>query len=205
MEVRLSRLEELLRQLTGRIEEAEFAQRQATTRLDRLVADLDGRPGVPGPRAAIPAAAADRGGGRAPSAAATHRAAFDHRSRRRGAARPRPGNDPRGRVARQPRSRPRPCRRPAAGARPAGAAGAGRCGRRLQGRAGSASDRQLAGCRAVVHLLRQGLSGRPRAPTASYWLGETYFFRKEYPTAASVFARNYRTYGQDAPRAPTTC
>ena len=41
----------------------------------------------------------------------------------------------------------------------------------------------------------------PRAPTASYWLGETYFFRKEYPTAASVFARNYRTYGQEAPRA----
>ena len=41
-----------------------------------------------------------------------------------------------------------------------------------------------------------------RAPTASYWLGETYFFRKDYPTAASVFARNYRTYGQDAPRAP---
>ena len=42
----------------------------------------------------------------------------------------------------------------------------------------------------------------PRAPTASYWLGETYFFRKDYPTAASVFARNYRTYGDDAPRAP---
>ena len=42
----------------------------------------------------------------------------------------------------------------------------------------------------------------PRAPTASYWLGETYLFRKDFPTAASVFARNYRTYGHDAPRAP---
>ena len=42
----------------------------------------------------------------------------------------------------------------------------------------------------------------PRASTASYWAGETYLFRKDYPTAASVFARNYRTYGQDAPRAP---
>ena len=42
----------------------------------------------------------------------------------------------------------------------------------------------------------------PRASTASYWVGETYLFRKDYPTAASVFARNYRTYGQDAPRAP---
>lgn len=42
----------------------------------------------------------------------------------------------------------------------------------------------------------------PRASAASYWLGETYLLRKDYPTAAAVFARNYRTYGDDAPRAP---
>ena len=42
----------------------------------------------------------------------------------------------------------------------------------------------------------------PRASTASYWVGETYLFRKDYTTAASVFARNYRTYGENAPRAP---
>mgnify|MGYP000252226350 CR=1 FL=1 len=29
-----------------------------------------------------------------------------------------------------------------------------------------------------------------RVPTASYWLGETYLFRKDYQTAASVFARS---------------
>ena len=57
-------------------------------------------------------------------------------------------------------------------------------------------------CRAGVHLVRPGLPDDARAPTASYWLGETYFFRKDYPTAASVFARNYRTYGEVAPRAP---
>ncbi|MFO1075647.1 MAG: tol-pal system protein YbgF [Geminicoccaceae bacterium] len=42
----------------------------------------------------------------------------------------------------------------------------------------------------------------PRTPTASYWLGETYLMRKDYPTAAAVFARNYRSYGEKAPRAP---
>jgi tol-pal system protein YbgF len=42
----------------------------------------------------------------------------------------------------------------------------------------------------------------PRAATASYWLGETYLLRKDYPTAAAVFARNYRTYGESATRAP---
>ena len=42
----------------------------------------------------------------------------------------------------------------------------------------------------------------PRASTASYWVGETYLFRKDYPTAASVFARNYRTYGEERAAAP---
>jgi tol-pal system protein YbgF len=41
----------------------------------------------------------------------------------------------------------------------------------------------------------------PRASTASYWIGETYLFRKDYPTSAAVFARNYRNYGEEAPRA----
>ena len=44
-EVELSRLEEQLRQLTGRIEEVEFAQRQPGQRIDQLVADLDARLG----------------------------------------------------------------------------------------------------------------------------------------------------------------
>ncbi|HET6519884.1 MAG TPA: hypothetical protein VFG47_08685, partial [Geminicoccaceae bacterium] len=42
-EVRLSRIEEELRNLTGRIEQAEFEQRRVNERLERLVADLDAR------------------------------------------------------------------------------------------------------------------------------------------------------------------
>ncbi len=38
------------------------------------------------------------------------------------------------------------------------------------------------------------------APNAAYWLGETYYVRKDYANAAATFARNYRTYGPDAPK-----
>ncbi|MFO1038882.1 MAG: tol-pal system protein YbgF [Geminicoccaceae bacterium] len=40
-----------------------------------------------------------------------------------------------------------------------------------------------------------------RAPTAAFWIGETQYQRKDYSTAAAVFAKNYRTYGDKAPRA----
>ena len=38
-----------------------------------------------------------------------------------------------------------------------------------------------------------------RAPDAAFWLGETYFARGDYPTAAATFARNYRAYGRRFP------
>ena len=42
----------------------------------------------------------------------------------------------------------------------------------------------------------------PNAPTAAYWLGETFLVREDWQNAAATFARNYRTFGRDAPRAP---
>jgi tol-pal system protein YbgF len=43
LELRLSRLEEELRGMTGRLEELEFAQRRSDERLDKLIVDLDAR------------------------------------------------------------------------------------------------------------------------------------------------------------------
>ncbi|MCB1885927.1 MAG: tol-pal system protein YbgF, partial [Geminicoccaceae bacterium] len=40
------------------------------------------------------------------------------------------------------------------------------------------------------------------AASAAFWLGETRYFRKDYADAAAIYARNYRTYGPDALRAP---
>lgn len=42
----------------------------------------------------------------------------------------------------------------------------------------------------------------PQAATAAYWLGETYLVREDWQNAAATFARNYRTFGAEAPRAP---
>ncbi|MEO1016509.1 MAG: tol-pal system protein YbgF [Pseudomonadota bacterium] len=42
----------------------------------------------------------------------------------------------------------------------------------------------------------------PRAPTSAYWLGETYFAQGDYGTAAAIFAKNYRTYGESSPKSP---
>jgi tol-pal system protein YbgF len=40
------------------------------------------------------------------------------------------------------------------------------------------------------------------APNASYWLAETYYVRQNFAAAAATFARNYRTYGKGAAKAP---
>jgi len=42
----------------------------------------------------------------------------------------------------------------------------------------------------------------PRAADAAFWLAETHFFRRDYATAAQLYARNYRAYGAESPRAP---
>ncbi|MCB2056121.1 MAG: tol-pal system protein YbgF, partial [Geminicoccaceae bacterium] len=42
----------------------------------------------------------------------------------------------------------------------------------------------------------------PQAPTAAYWVGETFYTRGQYADAAATFARNYRQYGAEAERAP---
>ena len=40
------------------------------------------------------------------------------------------------------------------------------------------------------------------AANAAYWLGETYYIRQDYADAAAIFARNYRSYGPEAAKAP---
>jgi tol-pal system protein YbgF len=42
----------------------------------------------------------------------------------------------------------------------------------------------------------------PLASNAAYWLGESYYVRKNYAAAAAAFARNYQTYGKQVGKAP---
>jgi tol-pal system protein YbgF len=165
LEVRLTRLEEELRNLTGRIEEAEHRGSQLAARFDRLLADVDARLRAGGP------AGASSG---EPSGVAAGQTA---------AALPAP---------------PRQPTLPAPGEPAAAAPAEGGYERGLDLlQAGRWADAETAFTGFV-----QASPDDPRAPMASYWLAETYYFRKDYPTAAAVFARNYRTYGAQAPRAP---
>jgi tol-pal system protein YbgF len=204
LEVRIARLEEELRRLTGRIEEVEYGQRQLAARMDRLVADLDAR---------LPAAAADPGSvappaGLPPSQQAAAPPALetpeppvsgiepDAAARQGYVLGTIPEDALRGQPA--PRVPELPAPTPGAQARlqPQGA-DAGYQGALDLLQAGKWADAEQAFASFV-----QEHPDDPRAPNASYWLGETYFFRKDYPTAAAVFARNYRTYGETGPRAP---
>ena len=59
-------------------------------------------------------------------------------------------------------------------------------------------DRGAAGLPGVRRQEPEG----PAGANAAYWLGETYYVSKDYPNAAAVFARNYRTYGADSHKSP---
>ncbi|MFO1048505.1 MAG: tol-pal system protein YbgF [Geminicoccaceae bacterium] len=203
LEIRLARLEEQLRQLTGRIEEVEHAQAQTASRIDELVADLDarlsGRPRAaegstqaPQQQAAVAPAPVATPPRRdiPPSIIAPDQAAQEGHVL---------GTIPPDAAANPPKPQPAPqSETPASQAAltPQGA----------DARYQQALDLLQSGSWAQAEQAFSGfVQAYPedaRVPNASYWLGETYLFRKDYPTAASVFARNYRTYGQAAPRAP---
>jgi tol-pal system protein YbgF len=197
LEVRLSRLEEQLRQLTGRIEEVEYAQRQTAARIDELVAALDARLQGPPLRgeatAAQPATEEPLTTAVPPSRQAPPSIIAPDESARQGYVL---GTVPEVALRTQPVPREQPQPETQARLVPQGADATYKQALDLlqAGRWGEAEQ-------AFEGFVRSYPDDR-RTPTASYWLGETYLFRKDYPTAASVFARNYRTYGQEAPRAP---
>jgi len=191
LEIRIQRLEEQLRQLTGRIEEVEYAQRRTSDRIDQLVADLDarlqGRPLASGQAAAPPTQQAAAEPAPAPRRDIPPSIIAPDPAAQQGHIL---GTIPQEAAANPPKPSPQ------AALAPTGADGSYR----------QALDLLQAGNWALAEQafsnFVQTYPDDSRVPTAAYWLGETYLFRKDYPTAASVFARNYRTYGQTAPRAP---
>jgi tol-pal system protein YbgF len=192
LEIRLSRLEEELRRLTGRLEELEYADRQAQARIDKLIADLDLRlrggeavppalaetPSPPAtadepPTAMLPEEDADLGAVEPPRPDAAAKQGFVL-----------------GRIDPGALERPPP---------PA-----------------TVPDTPKGHYDAALDLLQRGDFARARAeletflrqypddslaPAAAYWLAETYFVEGDADQAAALFARNYQSYGPEAPRA----
>lgn len=225
VEVRLSRLEEELRRLTGRIEEVEYRQSQLQTRMERLVSDIDARlQAVDGSRgaAAAPAPAAQPP---EPAPQPQQQAALPSPTTQPQPVRPSQPAQPAQPAARSTIEPDAAARQGyVLGTLPEEALRGGRAPTLpAPGEAPAQQEARLtpqgadADYQRGLDLLQAGrwpeaeaaftgfvqaYPDDPRAPAASYWLAETYFFRKDYPTAAAVFARNYRTYGEKAQRAP---
>lgn len=206
LEARILQLEEEIRRLTGRIEELEYQQGQLTSRLERLVASVDERlrtveaPGAPAePAPAAPSAAAEAPEPPPPQVAAAPPAPRQPPASAQARA-PAPDVEPDASAQRGyvlgtiPReaARATPTPPPAAADSETGYDGALKL---LQ--AGRWAEAE----KAFQSFLESNPSDQ-RAASAAYWLGETYYFRKDYQNAAAAFARNYRTYGPEAPRAP---
>jgi tol-pal system protein YbgF len=198
-EVRLAQFEEELRRLTGRIEQLEFGQRTVESRIDQLIQDLDLR-----------LSALEQGGGAAsgqdaPGQAAsepgpgTDGGAADQQAERGSEAEGATGEGTLGVV---PESAlldlPRPD--PAAATPPAST------GLPAQRQYDSAMELLRAGdypsAERGLELFLDLNPDHPLASNAAYWMAETLYVRKNYAAAASGFARNYRTYGKEAPKAP---
>ena len=186
IELRLDQLENQMRTLTGSLEENNYAMDQLKRRLEKLVADVDQRlsalehPGAMG--SAAPTATPAPGAGANPSAPPSQ-----------------PG------VLAAPAAGARAPAAPApGGAAPAGAQTAGTGGVLPTGTAqeqynyafGLLRQADYPAAEESLRAFLQRYPNDPLAGNAEYWLGETYFIRKDYNSAAATFADAYRKYPQ---------
>jgi tol-pal system protein YbgF len=190
-QMRMDQLEDELRQLTGRVEEVTYGVDQLKQRLDKLSSDVDLR-----------LTALEHGGTAAPAAP------------------PPPG--PPG-LGGAPQLHP-----PGAGANPGEPPSrSGTLGTLSSGDTGTAAPQQTAAAGPGVlpsgtaqeqynyafGLLRQAkypeaeqalrgfvqhFPNDPLSGNAQYWLGETYYVRKDYQNAATAFAQGYEKYPKGA-------
>jgi tol-pal system protein YbgF len=205
LEVRLGQLEEELRRLTGRIEQLEFGQRTLESRIDQLVQDLDvrlgaleGRGGTPGPVGPEGEQSGAAGGGTGESASGAPTASADAGQVEAGDSQ----DSVEGTLGQVPESALLDLPRPD----PAAATPPESTGLPAQRQYDSAMDLLRAGdytsAERGLQLFLDLNPDHPLASNAAYWLAETFYVRKNYAAAASGFARNYRTYGKSAPKAP---
>ncbi len=186
-EVRISQLEDQMRTLTGQLEEVNYNLDQMKRRLDTLASDVDQRLG------ALEHGGAPAAAGSAAPAAAT------------GAVPPRALVAPKGAGA-----------NPAEPASQSGVLGQLPAGEGQQAAAPAASSAgtlpsgtpqeqynyafgllRQANYPAAEQALRSFIQHYPNDPlagNAQYWLGETYYVRKDYNNAAAVFAEGYQKY-----------
>jgi tol-pal system protein YbgF len=191
-EVRLGQLEEEIRRLTGRVEQLEHDQQTLNARFDKLVGDLDQRlraveQGSPpkAPMAAVAPKSTPTPPATSPSGQILGAPPQDLGQLPQSVVNALP---PPPAVAPAPKTTPKTTALPA------------------QQQYDSAMELLRAGDYAGAETALQAFVNQhpdhQLAPSAAYWLAETYYVRKNYAAAAAAFARNYRTYGKSATKAP---
>jgi tol-pal system protein YbgF len=184
-EVRISQLEDQMRQLTGQIEEINYNLDQMKRRLDTLSSDVDQRltalehPGQPPLVGAAPPGQPPRSlaGGPPPSAGAN------------------PGQ-PAGQsgVLGQLPVGTQQAAAPAAAAGAAGTLPSGSPQDQYNYAFGLLRQANYPAAEQALRSFIQRYPNDPLAGNAQYWLGETYYVRKDYSNAAAVFAEGYQKY-----------
>jgi tol-pal system protein YbgF len=199
-EVRLSQIEGQMRDLTGKLEESLFRSTQIQQRLDKLIGDVDFRLGQL-ERGGAPAASAQPALAAEPPTAAAVQAAP------RAGANVAPGEQRLVLVPGQPAPAPQPAQQAQAGGAPAAAGQvalpAGTPEVQYEFAYGlyqqAVQDRGDFG-RAETALRQFIAANGPHrlAGDAQYWLGETFYARRDWNAASREFAAQFRAYPQNA-------
>jgi len=182
-EVRFSQLEDQMRALTGQIEEINYGLDQLKRRLDTLVSDVDqrlsaiergGGPAVaqapPAPQSAPRNLAAPRGAGANPSEPASQSGTL--------------GQVP---AARETQTA-------AAPAAESGVLPSGTPQEQYNYAFGLLRQANYPAAEQALRAFIQRYPNDQLTGNAQYWLGETYYVRKDYNNAAAVFAEGYQKY-----------
>lgn len=180
-EVRISQLEDQFRQITGQIEEINYNLDQLKRRVDTLSSDVDQRltalehggaaPGQPPAAGAVPPRPLAGG---PPPGAATRAAP--------------PGTS--GVLGQLPAGQQQAAAPAGAAAPPPSATPQAQYNYAF----GLLRQANYPAAEAALRSFIQRYPNDPLAGNAQYWLGETYYVRKDYTNAAAVFAEGYQKY-----------
>jgi tol-pal system protein YbgF len=169
LELRLDQLETQTRTMTGSLEEANYSIDQLKRRLDKLVSDIDQRfTQLEHPGAPVPGAGAN------PAAPPSQ-----------------PGNLVAPGGGSQTASRT-----PAAPPQTGGTLPTGSAQEQYNYAFGKLREADYPAAEEALRSFVQRYPNDALAGNAQYWLGETYYVRKDYNNAAATFADGYRKYPQ---------
>lgn len=194
----IGRLEEQIRRLTGRIEQLEYEQRNVDRRFDQLVEDLDQRlrtleeGGVVGPSPVGEPSiteAPDNERGQAEQALNDLTASSPGSATEDGQL----GSVPESALNNLPRPNPADVAAPEKSTLTAE--------QQYENAVQLLQAGDYQGAQGGLELFLDINAEHQLASNAAYWLAETHYVRQNYAAAAAAFARNYRDYGKDSPKA----